>query len=459
MFFEDEKDKDIIIDPDANLEISDDGTVSWDDILVDNDEIVSIKDSNKTHTQQNNNTVQNDSKTVGADSLGDDLIDLGDDLEFIDDETDNTDDVDDEELRKILTADSSTQAPKQKAFDAFGGNSGQNQTEIQNNDSLIQEDFDIDSNLANAAEAAGIANNNLRNKAPRSEIKIAKNSQKSSLPLLIAILVAVVAGGGVYYYTSSYSDEKEMLADLTAQNQAVQETLNNTTQEEIANRVQDEQNNTIPVVNEEQANELQAQKEQQQKETVPVMQTGRSDPFMPLEKYTTFVIEKPKPKAIAVQKPKKTKNIDDFGFPMPPKKVTYAGAAYFNFNTNDLEKLDTFLVSGILYDTKEPAAIINYDNASYFVKEGDIFKNFVVKKIQRDDVILANGQYIFRAKVAEAINSKNKNITPVGLISNGEKRVYSKNVIGDLSTDKNKNKNKNDDNYVSSEDIEINERQ
>ena len=457
MFFEDEKDKDIIIDPDANLEISDDGTVSWDDILVDNDEIVSIKDSNKTHTQQNNNAVQNDSKTAGADSLGDDLIDLGDDLEFIDDETDNTDDVDDEELRKILTADSSTQAPKQKAFDAFGGNSGQNQTEIQNNDSLIQEDFDIDSNLANAAEAAGIANNNLRNKAPRSEIKIAKNSQKSSLPLLIAILVAVIAGGGVYYYTSSYSDEKEMLADLTAQNQAVQETLNNTTQEEIANSAQDEQNNAIPVVNEEQANTLQAQKEQQQKETVPVMQTGRSDPFMPLEKYTTFVIEKPKPKAIAVQKPKKTKNIDDFGFPTPPKKVTYAGTAYFN--TNDLEKLDTFLVSGILYDTKEPAAIINYDNASYFVKEGDIFKNFVVKKIQRDDVILANGQYIFRAKVAEAINSKNKNITPVGLISNGEKRVYSNNVIGDLSTDKNKNKNKNDDNYVSSEDIEINERQ
>ena len=124
-----------------------------------------------------------------------------------------------------------------------------------------------------------------------------------------------------------------------------------------------------------------------------------------------------------------------------------------------MEKVDTFLVSGILYDTKEPAAIINYDNASYFVKEGDIFKNFVVKKIQRDDVILANGQYIFRAKVAEAINSKNKNITPVGLISNGEKRVYSNNVIGDLSTDKNKNKNKNDDNYVSSEDIEINERQ
>ena len=87
MFFEDEKDKDIIIDPDANLEISDDGTVSWDDILVDNDEIVSIKDSNKTHTQQNNNTDQNDSKTAGADSLDDDLIDLGDDLEFIDDET------------------------------------------------------------------------------------------------------------------------------------------------------------------------------------------------------------------------------------------------------------------------------------------------------------------------------------------------------------------------------------
>ncbi len=461
MFFEDEKDKDIIIDPDANLEISDDGTVSWDDILVDNDEIVSIKDSNKTHTQQNNNAVQNDSKTVGADSLGDDLIDLGDDLEFIDDETDNTGDVDDEELRKILTADSSTQAPKQKAFDAFGGNSGQNQAEIQNNDSLIQEDFDIDSNLANAAEAAGIANNNLRNKAPRSEIKIAKNSQKSSLPLLIAILVAVVAGGGVYYYTSSYSDEKEMLADLTAQNQAVQETLNNTTQEEIANRVQDEQNNAIPVVNEEQANTLQAQKEQQQKETVPVMQTGRNDPFMPLEKYTTFVIEKPKPKAIAVQKPKKTKNIDDFGFPVPPRFLNNAENAYMN--PNELNKLDSFLVSGILYDTKNPAAIINYDGASYFIKEGDIFKDFVIKKIERDFVVLAHGKYIFRAKVADEINSQNKNITPKGLISAGNKRVYPLNVKGDTNSDNDKKENahagtRNNNEYVSEDEIEVNER-
>lgn len=446
MFFEDEKDKDIIIDPDANLEISDDGTVSWDDILVDNDEIVSIKDSNKTHTQQNNNAVQNDSKTVGADSLGDDLIDLGDDLEFIDDETDNTDDADDEELRKILTADSSTQAPKQKAFDAFGGNSGQNQAEIQNNDSLIQEDFDIDSNLANAAEAAGIANNNLRNKAPRSEIKIAKNSQKSSLPLLIAILVAVVAGGGVYYYTSSYSDEKEMLADLTAQNQAVQETLNNTTQEEIANRVQDEQNNAIPVVNEEQANTLQAQKEQQQKETVPVMQTGRSDPFMPLEKYTTFVIEKPKPIITVPKKKEVQKQLD---FPLPPKNAT----SLSKVAARVMKKIDTFKVSGIMFG-KNPAAIIKYDGASYFIKKGDIIEDFIVQDIKKDYVIFTDGKNEFAIKVAEELNPS-RITSPKGLISTGQNRTY-KDITGIQNENKNENKNKN---YISTEDIEINERQ
>ena len=462
MFFEDEKDKDIIIDPDANLEISDDGTVSWDDILVDNDEIVSIKDSNKEQSQQNNDTVQKQ-PVENANLTDDDLINLGDDLEFVDDESDDSDDVDDEELRKILTSDSSTQAPKQKAFDAFGGGPQQNQTEGLSDDSLIQEDFDIDSNLANAAQAAGIANKNIRSKAPRSEIKIANNSQKNSLPLLIAILVAVIVGGGIYYYTSSYS-EKEMLADLTAQNQTVQENLNNTTQEDIENRTQDEQNNAIPVVNEEQADTLQAQKDEQQKETVPVIQTGRSDPFVPLEKYTTFVVEKPKPTVVAPKTKNTNDNLNNFGFPTPPRSLNKRNNAVIN--GNDLNKLDTFLVSGILYDTKNPAAIINFDNASYFIKEGDIFRDFTVEKIQRDNVILSHGRYTFNVKVADDINSKNKNITPKGIVSIGNKRVYYTDTDGDKAfTDKKDNNDKNnngqniDDNYVSSDDIEINERQ
>ena len=128
MLFEDEKD--IIIDSDTDLEISEDGTVSWDDVLnKTNEDIVSVK----KETEQN-------SETQKPDVIPDDsLIDLSDELDIITD-NDEEDDLNEEELRQIL-ASKSTQ-PKQKAFEAFGeGSQVQNQeAPLQNN----EEEFDIE---------------------------------------------------------------------------------------------------------------------------------------------------------------------------------------------------------------------------------------------------------------------------------------------------------------------------
>ena len=78
-------------------------------------------------------------------------------------------------------------------------------------------------------------------------------------------------------------------------------------------------------------------------------------------------------------------------------------------------------------------------------------------------MVLAHGKYIFRAKVADEINSQNKNITPKGLISAGNKRVYPLNVKGDINSNNDKKENayagnRNNNEYVSEDEIEVNER-
>lgn len=439
MFFGD--DKDIIIDPDADLQIADDGTVSWDDILDDgDDDLVSLKDS-KADTKDvgaNEDSLQ----TVSDNSL---IDDVDDELQFADIEED--DDVDDEELQKILTNDSD-EAPKQKAFNAFGASN-----EAAKAEPSAQEDFDIDAQLANAAgSSAGMGYNaNSAGRSERSEIKVGAQPNKNNMPFLIAVLVAVLVGGGVYYYTSYYSED-DITAQLPAQQQAVQEQMNNTTQEDIANRTEEGQaeNQNIPVVNEEQLVDLQANKDdtQDKKEVVPVIQTGRVDPFLPLGKYTTVVVQN-KPKPIVI--PQKVVK-EEYTVPKPPIVVPDANVAYIPQDL--LNSLNKFSVNGIMYDAKNPAAILNYKKTSYFIKLGDKVDNFRVKDIQKNYVVLSyNDRYSYKVPLTENMETKTDYSSEPGFVSiNNNKHTYR-----EVYKSKDKETN-NDGEYFSSDEVEINER-
>lgn len=69
-------------------------------------------------------------------------------------------------------------------------------------------------------------------------------------------------------------------------------------------------------------------------------------------------------------------------------------------------------VSGILYDSKRPSAIINVDNADYLVHKGDFLFNFYVNDITYDKVAIKYGNNIYRAGIGEIIEGI-VNINPV----------------------------------------------
>ena len=198
---------------------------------------------------------------------------LGDELELVSDD----EEAEDAELNRILKEDSS---PKQKAFDAFGVNNDEaNQNDVN--------DIDIDSALQGLDETASdtpiIDESEVKDdKIISRKEEIGIKQQKSSIsPVLVAVLFFVIVVAGVYYYITFFQDN-----DTPIVKENVQEQLNNTTAEQIEQRNPD----NIDVVNEEQGeklttDEIKENEENQKKEIVAIIPTGRDNPFMPLGKY------------------------------------------------------------------------------------------------------------------------------------------------------------------------------
>ncbi len=348
MFFEDEKD---IIESGADIQISEDGTVTWEDVLNDTDEnIVSVK---------NVPPVKNEPKKEST-------IDLGDELELV---SDIDEDINEADLAQILNE---TPSPKQKAFDSFG-TSEKDSTEENSEDS----DFDIDEQLANVAlEENGQKNDEEEIVLPR------KNERKSSPSLmvfLLAILFAVVVVAGVYYILE-YTKENNLNQNEIQTPQSVQQEMNNITPEEIAQRKED----TIPVVNENEVGEIKPDEQQppeEKKEVIDIKPTGRANPFMPLQKY------------IAVEIPETVIQYDKTGLPKPPES--------YGLKDEKTVKMLAIAVSGIMYDDTNPSAIITFDNNDYFVQKGDRLDDYRVVDIARNSVTIALGKNLYKANIGE----------------------------------------------------------
>ncbi len=78
------------------------------------------------------------------------------------------------------------------------------------------------------------------------------------------------------------------------------------------------------------------------------------------------------------------------------------------------ESLMTTTVSGILYDSKNPSAIINYKGEDQMVRKGDKLSNFTILDITKSKVVVKSGSNIYIASVGQALQDEsNVNVNEV----------------------------------------------
>ena len=390
MFFEDEKD---IIKEGTDIRIDEDGTVTWEDVLNNEEDIAGMPN------------IEHEGKTV----------DLGDELELVDD---TEKEVNDQELLEILNG---VQANSSQA----------NDTQNQNK----EEDFDIDEQLANVVMEQNQGQNQDQNQEEYIPRKQEKKQTSSTSPLLIIILIGVLIASGIYYGLQ-YFQENQMLNEISqkeiAPKPSVQEEMNNLTQEDLTQR----QEESIPVINEEEVNEVkpeEAKPEVEKKQVINVIPTGRSNPFMPIAKYAKTTI------------PDTSVLYDKVGVPKPPET--------YGIQQEETMQMMTIAVSGIMYDEVKPSAIITYNDNDYFVQKGDRLDNYKIIDIARNHVTIALGNNTYRANVGEEfkITSKfNGSAQFIPSQQGGGKQYYS------VTKEESQSKKSSDTRYVSEEDITIN---
>ena len=393
MFFEDEKD---FIDSGADIHISDDGTVTWEDVLNSGDDDLISLDAPKQQTQ----------------NISEDAINLGDEIQLVDN---YDEDIDDATLAQILNNDTSS-SPKQKAFDTFGTASEDEE----------DEDFDINAHLEDAAQEEQDEEEIVYKEPVRQNKSKQQKSSSKSMPILLSALFAVLVGAGVYFikeYTNTKGVNQE---NLPAQNQD----LGDINQEDISQENEEE----IPVVNEEEINEVKPEENQndEKKQVIDVSSTGRENPFMPISKYITVSI------------PQSNINFDKAQVPRPPEE--------YGEKDENTSKMMTIAVSGIMYDELKPSAIITFDNNDYFVQRGDKLDDYRVVEISRNYVKIALGKNVYKANVGEEFKISSKFYGSAEYLPSkqGGGRQYHSVKESQNDTDNNQ--------YVSENDVEINAR-
>jgi len=119
--------------------------------------------------------------------------------------------------------------------------------------------------------------------------------------------------------------------------------------------------------------------------TLKVIDDIRPNPFLPYKDYDFSTINKS-------------------DIISPPEELTTG---------SDAERVMDTSVSGILYDTYNPSAIINIEGTEYLVKRGDSVNNYHVLDINNKYVVVKLGKNVYKAGVGEILTQgtiKNSNI-------------------------------------------------
>lgn len=340
MFYENENEKDVIGN-DSEIQITEDGVVSWGDVLDDtSDDLVSV---------------------VNDDSSDDAVIPEASEDEI---HVDTSEEPDEEELRRILSDGDNSEDASDQDFDL-------------SDEEKSEQDFEFDSSMLDNEKFTS-------QDVPAQEVSERKAPQKSSsgiMPVLLALLVALIVVGGVYYYINFVSANKETSnGDLVPNNQ-----INDLTQEELEqrNQEQQQQQQDIPVVNEDTQDLVQADDAQanEKKEVVDIRLGGRANPFLPSSKY------------LSVEVPETYIDFENPSIPKPPET--------FGSENSPAVKMLSISVSGIMYDNVKPSAIITYEGNDYFVQRGDKLNEYRVIDIGKNYVLISLGRNTYKANVGE----------------------------------------------------------
>ena len=109
---------------------------------------------------------------------------------------------------------------------------------------------------------------------------------------------------------------------------------------------------------------------------------GRADPFLPSSEVSIA-----------------TRNTNYRGFSLmaPPETL---------YEESDASKVMTTKVSGILYDSSNPSAILNIEGTDYLVKSGDRINNYKILTISKDLVTVQLGPNVYVAGVGQILNNE-----------------------------------------------------
>ncbi len=115
---------------------------------------------------------------------------------------------------------------------------------------------------------------------------------------------------------------------------------------------------------------------------IPVLNGGRANPFLP---YQQEVVVANMPQFDIIAPPMELPEIDPLSDAMMATKV-----------------------SGIMFDSVRPSAIINFDGTDHLVHKGDRVKGYLILDITKDRVVMKNGTNIYRASVGQEVDESLK---------------------------------------------------
>ena len=136
--------------------------------------------------------------------------------------------------------------------------------------------------------------------------------------------------------------------------------------------------------------------------TIPVTSGGRADPFLPVN-LAKAAVETSRFELIA-----------------PPAVIPEADPL--------VDALMSVKISGIMFDSARPSAIININGVDQLVHKGDIVRGYKINDITKESVVIQYKSNIYQVTVGQTLND-GLNINPVSNLSSSFGGSYSKPAV------------------------------
>ncbi|MFH0702539.1 MAG: hypothetical protein V2B14_03250 [bacterium] len=182
----------------------------------------------------------------------------------------------------------------------------------------------------------------------------------------------------------SFASQQNTLISESSQPSLQQQNINQTMPKETQEITKLNQDNMPNNINTQQNPIEIAENDEEETAVINVSNFGRNNPFSPFQEKSLIL---GKSLLSDIPEPPVLNNVDP-----------------------DVSSLLDVKISGILYDSKKPLAIINVENEDYFVHKGETIFGFYIQDIKPSKVTVKKGNNTYRASIGEIIEEdKNSN--------------------------------------------------